>query len=81
MREEVYTLLGRVATQTLSVNEAMDMIDGKIDDLLGEDEQLDSNAENGFPQKWADQINTKKTWVHSRNHLRRAVRAKYRGKQ
>lgn len=80
MREEVYALLGRVATQTLSVNEAMELMDDQMEALWGEDEVLDSNAENGFPSKWSDQINAKKTWIHSRNHLRRAVRAKYKGK-
>lgn len=75
MREEVYQLLGEVAMQSMTVDEAMEIVDSKVTGLVGEEE--DRGSENGFPEKWGDKINTKRTWVNARNHLRRSIKAKW----
>jgi hypothetical protein len=41
---------------------------------LGDDESLDQI----FPKQWQGQEKLKKDWVHSRNHLRRSLRAKFK---
>lgn len=75
MREELQETLGKVAVQSITVDEAMDILDSKVLELAGKDEERAN--ENGFPEKWGDKINTKRTWVNARNHLRRSIRAKW----
>lgn len=80
-KEEIHDLFIMVRDGDMTLDEADTHAEAIIMELVGRDEALDAGAVHGFPDKWgaADKVAAKKTWVHSRNHLRRGIRAKYRG--
>lgn len=79
-KKEMHDLFRMVWEHNVTIEEADAHAEAIVMELTGQDESIEG-TENGFPEKWsdADRISVKKTWVHSRNHLRRNIRAQYKG--
>lgn len=72
-RAEFEELLIEVEDGRTTAAEALERVDLLVADWIGPD---DTEA-YPFPALW--DINQRKNWIHSRNHLRRQKRAEYKG--
>lgn len=79
IREELHDLFVLVRDGSMSTEDADIHAETIYMDSVGGDESIESRP--GFPARWGDKDteSVKKTWVNARNHLRRSMRAKYKG--
>ena len=71
--EQIDEVITKFKTDDLQKADAISEIGRIAITSLGDDETLDQQ----FPKQWKGQENLKKSWVNSRNHLRRSLRSKF----
>jgi hypothetical protein len=73
VRAAIKELFAEVSAGKITVEDAMIQVDGIVNDWVGPDD----NDSYPFPVLW--DINQRKNWVSARNHIRRSLRADYKG--